>query len=85
MRRRAILSYRGTCRRGDKRQIPTAGDAAPLKGKEEAVKEGQRSGGATHARGHIYELGKAGGLFRASIVVRHHSGFQLSGFAARIS
>jgi len=41
MRRRAILSYRGTCRRGDKRQIPTAGDAAPLKGKEEAVKEGQ--------------------------------------------
>jgi hypothetical protein len=50
-----------------------------------AVKEGQQLGGASHARGDIYELGKAGGLFRASIVVRHHSGFQLSGFAARIS
>lgn len=70
-RRRAILSYRRTCRRGDKRQIPTAGNELP-----------KRRGGAHEGRAHntaynegsrhlgIYEVGKERGLCRVSIVVK---------------
>lgn len=45
-RRRAILSYRRTCRRDDKRQIPTVGNELP-KRRGGAVKEGHITQRAT--------------------------------------
>lgn len=48
-RRRTILSYRRTCRRGDKRQIPTAGNELP-KRRGGAAKEGHTTRRTTRGR-----------------------------------